>query len=60
MVDERYTEEEAKLLEDKTDYARLDKMTDEEIEENSKSDPDALSPTNEQLKKFRRVKKDGD
>ena len=60
MANKTYTEEEAKLLEDKTDYERLDKMTEEEVEENAKSDPDSLSPTDEQLKKFRRVKKNVD
>jgi len=58
VTTKKYTEEEAKSLEDKTDYERLKNMTEEEIEENAKSDPDALSPTDEQLKKFRKVKKD--
>jgi len=55
MIEKKYTEEEAKKLEDKTDYERLEKMTEEEIEENSRSDVDALTPTEEQLKKFKKV-----
>ena len=58
MITEKYTESEAKNLEDKTDYERLKNMTEEEIEENAKSDQDALSPTDEQMKKFKKVKKD--
>ena len=58
MSTKKYTEEEAKKLEDKTDYARLKKMTEEEIEENAKTDPDALPPTEDQMKKFKKVGKD--
>lgn len=58
MPDKKYTEKEAKALDDKTDYARLKAMTEQEVEENSESDPDALSPTDEQMKKFRKVGKD--
>ena len=58
MTEKKYTESEARELDDKTDYDRLKKMTEEEIEENSKSDPDALSPTDEQMKNFKKVKKD--
>jgi putative transcriptional regulator len=35
--------------EDKTDWARLDAMTDEEIEANALSDPDALPMTDAEL-----------
>ena len=58
MSDKKYTEEQVKGLEDKTDYDRLKDMTDEEIEENSETDPDSLSPTDEQMKKFKKVAKD--
>ena len=58
MSTKKYTEEEAKKLEDKTDYVRLKEMTEEEIEENAKTDPDALSPTEDQMKKFKKVGKD--
>lgn len=39
----------------KTDYDRLKKMTEREIEENAKSDPDAPLLSDEDLKKFKRV-----
>ena len=58
MVDKKYTEEEAKALKDKTDYERLKNMIQDEIEDNAKSDEDALSPTDEQMKKFRKVGRD--
>lgn len=38
-----------------TDYERLKKMTEEEVEENAKNDPDAPLLTDEELKKFRKV-----
>ena len=40
----------------KTDYERLKKMTEEEIEENAKSDPDAPLLTAYELKKFKKIK----
>jgi hypothetical protein len=39
----------------KTDYDRLKNMTENEIEENAKSDPDAPLLSDEELKKFKRV-----
>jgi len=57
MSIKKYTEEELKELKDKTDYDRLKEMTDEEIEENSQTDQDSESPTDEQLEKFKKVKK---
>ncbi|WP_282130976.1 MULTISPECIES: hypothetical protein [Pseudoalteromonas] len=44
----------------KTDYERLKKMTEGEIEENAKDDPDAPLLTNEELKKFKKIKKSKD
>jgi|TARA_B110000211_G_scaffold137204_1_gene156970 hypothetical protein len=38
-----------------TDYERLKKMTEEEVEENAKTDPDAPLLTEEDLKKFKKV-----
>ena len=38
-----------------TDYERLEKMTETEIEENAKNDPDAPLLDEEDLKKFKRV-----
>lgn len=40
-----------------TDYDRLKSMTEKEIEDNAKSDPDAPLLTDEDLAKFKRVKK---
>ncbi len=59
MSIKKYTEEELKKIKDRTDYDRINNMTEEEIEESSHSDEDALSPTDEQLKKFKKVKEDG-
>jgi len=42
-------------IEDRTDWARLDAMTDEEIEANALGDPDNPSLTDEELSKMRRV-----
>lgn len=39
----------------KTDYDRLKKMTEKEIEENAESDPDAPLLSDEDLKKFKRI-----
>ena len=44
----------------KTEYERLKKMTEGEIEENAKDDPDAPLLTDEELKKFKKVKKSKD
>jgi len=38
-----------------TDYKRLENMTEDEIEENAKNDPDAPLLSDEDLKKFKRV-----
>jgi hypothetical protein len=40
----------------KTDYARLRSMTEPEIEENAKNDPDAPLIADEDMKKFKHVK----
>ena len=39
----------------KTDYERLKRMTEKEIEKNAESDPDAPLLSDEDLKKFKRV-----
>ena len=39
----------------KTDYERLRKMTEEEIEQNAKDDPDAPLQSDEDLERFKRV-----
>jgi putative transcriptional regulator len=40
---------------DKTDWARLDAMTDEEVEAAARSDPDAQPLTEAELKRMRRI-----
>lgn len=57
MSIKKYTEEELNKLKDETDYERVKNMSDEEVEQNSKSDQDSLSPTDEELEKFKKVKK---
>lgn len=39
----------------KTDYKRLKKMTEKEIEQNAKDDPDAPLQSEEDLRRFKRV-----
>ena len=39
----------------KTDYKRLKKMSEKEVEDNAKSDPDAPLLGDEDLKRFKRV-----
>ncbi len=60
MTIKKYTEEELKKLKDETDYQRLRDMSEEEIEEGSKKDPDSRSPSDDQLKKFKKVGKNGE
>ena len=55
MSEKTYTLEEIKKLRSRTDYERLKNMTDEEIERAANEDPDSALPTDEELKKFKRV-----
>lgn len=57
MTIKKFTKEELEKLKDLTDYERLKKMTGEEIEEAAKSDPDVPHLSEEDLKKFQRVKR---
>jgi len=54
MTIEKHTRDELKKLKDRSDIERLKNMTDEEIEEAAKSDPDNPPLTDKQLKKFKR------
>jgi hypothetical protein len=56
MTIKKYTEEELEQLEDRTNYERLDKMSQEEVESNSLSDEDCITPSENDLKKFKKVK----
>jgi hypothetical protein len=48
---------ELKKLKTKTDYDKVDQLTDEEIEKAARKDPDSALPTEEQLKEFRPARK---
>ena len=56
MTIKKYTEEELEQLKDETNYERLDEMSNEEIESNSMSDKDCITPSEDDLKKFKKVK----
>lgn len=58
MSDKTYTAEELRRLKSLTDQERLDRMTEEELERNARNDPDSAVPDDEQLRRFRKVKKD--
>lgn len=52
-----YTKDEIKKKQGKTDYDKLRKTTDKDIENQVKNDPDSVIPTPEELEKFKPVKK---
>ena len=56
MVIKKISAEEAKKLKGKTNWDEVDKITDQEIEEAAKNDPDTILPTDEDLKQFKPVK----
>jgi len=56
MTTKRYKKEELEKLKDRTDYARVKRMTEDEIRRNAESDPDAPLQSDEDLKRFERVK----
>jgi hypothetical protein len=53
-----YSKEELKDIEDKTDYERLKKMTEADVESGSVSDEDAVTPSAKDFETFRKVGKD--
>jgi hypothetical protein len=53
MSTKRLSAEEAKKAKGKTNWDRVDALTDEEIEEAAKADPDSALPTEEELRDFR-------
>ena len=53
--DEEHSEEIEKMK-DRTDYDRLKNMSEDEVRENAESDPDAPLQSDEDLKRFSRVK----
>jgi hypothetical protein len=56
MTIKKISAEEAKKLKGKTNWNDVDKITDKEIEEAAKNDPDTVLPTDEELKQFKPVK----
>lgn len=54
MTTTRVTKEEIKNQKGDTDVERFKSLTDEEIEEAARNDPDSALPTSEQLKEFKR------
>jgi len=57
MTTKKYTKEEIEQMEDLTDYERVNNMSEEDIRKNAESDPDAPLQSEEDLKKFKRVKR---
>jgi len=57
MPTKRVKLSELKNLKTKTDYDKVDQLTDEEIEKAAREDPDSALPTEEQLAKFRPARK---
>jgi hypothetical protein len=53
MVIKKYTREEIEKLEDRTDYDRLKKITEDEIRKNAESDPDAPLQSKSDLENFK-------
>lgn len=62
MTKKEYTLEEIEKLKEEgkgqSDLKRLEEMTEEELEEAAKSDPDSAWPDDEELKKFKRPNKE--
>ncbi len=52
-----YTKEELKKKKGKTDFDKLRKTTDKDIEEQVKNDPDSTIPTEKELDEFKPVKR---
>ncbi|KEQ18482.1 hypothetical protein [Endozoicomonas numazuensis] len=59
MSVKKYTKEEIDSMEEKTDYERVNSMTDEEIRENAQSDPDVPIQSEKELEQFRPAKRRG-
>jgi hypothetical protein len=56
MAIKRISAEDAKKLKGKTDWSEVDSLSDEQIEEAAKNDPDSALPTDEELKEFKHKK----
>jgi hypothetical protein len=53
MAIRKVSAEEAKKIKGRTNWEKVDKLTDEEIEEAARSDPDSALPSEEELRDFR-------
>ncbi|MGN0921710.1 MAG: hypothetical protein ACI4NJ_08335 [Cellvibrio sp.] len=54
----RRTKEELKKIKGKTDHVYVGNTSDKEIERQVENDPDSYIPTEEELKRFKPVKRD--
>ena len=54
----RHTKKEIKKMKGKTDHVYVQNTSDKEIEKQVENDPDSYIPTEEELKKFKRVHKE--
>lgn len=55
MAIKKISAEEARQLKGDTDWSEIDRLSDSEIEEAARNDPDSALPTEEELKKFKRA-----
>jgi hypothetical protein len=53
----RYTPEELRKMKGESDWGKIDRTTDEEIDKQAENDPDLVVPTEEELAKFKLAKK---
>ena len=60
MSIKKYSKEDLEKMKDLTDYERVKNMTEEEIRENAELDPDVPLQTEEDLKRFKHVKRPRD
>lgn len=57
MTINKYTKKEIEKMKDQTDYERVKNMTEEEIRENAKSDPDTPLQSESDLENFKPAKR---
>jgi hypothetical protein len=54
-----YSKEELRKKKGKTDFGKLRRTTDKDIDEQVKNDPDSVIPTEKELEEFKPAKKRG-
>jgi len=57
MAIKKYSKEEIEIMEDLTDYERVNNMTEGALRKNAESDPDVPLQSEEELKRFKRANK---